>query len=581
MALFIKFVSFRKGICNRIILEKEREEFALNSAAAKDKKRAAKAVFRVKFKVYFVRSTGFSAKKCGQAVLVILFAACAAALFSAFIGAAQAVPSVAFPDKYAAIVIDANTGRALYADRADMRRYPASLTKMMTLYLLFDAMKAGRVTAKTPIPISAFANSQPPTKLNLGAGQRIGAEDAAKALITKSANDIAVAIAEYLGGTEQNFARIMTLKARQLGMRNSNFANASGLPNMRNYSTARDLAILALALRRDFPRQYALFSTTNFVHKGHLIRGHNRLVANMSGVDGIKTGYTRMSGFNLASSRRMGNKSLVAVVMGGKTSALRDSYMAGLLTRYMDKAGSKKGFSIMPPAAPDTAVLMASAKPLKGHAAAAAASLTRLAAAEIPVPTAKIPLNAAAADDDSAAPAQLLAANEDGVMPIPQISPAVTSFAPLSDRERDSAVLMMLASQSFAAEGQGQNTAENAALRETSGDSGAKQMLDQIITASLPNAAAAGQTKPAAGKKSWIIQVAAGANMREAERIMRKTAPAVRKQNAGAQPYTEKFVKQGKTYYRVRFSGFASQKAARASCVKLKRTGHKCLVFAP
>ncbi|WP_019218495.1 D-alanyl-D-alanine carboxypeptidase [Bartonella florencae] len=255
---------------------------------------------------------------------------------------ASATPQGAYPDKYAAIVIDANTGKTLFQANATLKRYPASLTKMMTLYMLFESMHMRRVTPNTPIPISYYAATRPPTKIGFKVGETISAEAAAKALITKSANDVATAIAEYLGGSEKRFARMMTAKAKKLGMIHTNFANASGLPDVRNYSTARDMATLSLALRKHFPQQYKLFKTKSFTFRGYTINSHNKLVKRMKGVDGIKTGYTQMSGSNLASSMRLEGRSIVAVVMGGKSSTARDEHMASLLSQYLPKASQMK-----------------------------------------------------------------------------------------------------------------------------------------------------------------------------------------------------------------------------------------------
>jgi len=541
----------------------------------------------------------------------------AAAVFCGlFINAAAALtPAGLFPDKYAAIVIDANSGKILFSDKADMRRYPASLTKMMTLYLLFDAMRAGKVNYNTRIPISAHAHAQPPTKLNIGIGQTITAEDAAKAIVTKSANDVAVAIGEYLGGSERNFARMMTMQARRLGMRNTNFANASGLPNPDNYSTARDLAILALDLRRQFPQQYWLFNTTSFICKGHFIRGHNRLLATMDGVDGLKTGYTQMSGFNLASSRRMGNKSIVAVVMGGKTSALRDSYMAGLLIRYMDKGSGKRSFNITPPAAPDTGALMAQATPaqgrlkLKSGSALAVEAATSLAAANIPIPIAKSSVELASV---IAASEGDIAEDDRSAVPLPQTSPedkksaesataekVESSSDEASDREHDSVMLAMLSS------GMGDDmppsNAEQAADSQVSDideslssvDEGQKQQtLDDVITSSLPPVAHSAMSEPentekmktagkVRGKKGWAIQLAAGRTAGEARKAVRKTEPAVRKYNAQAQPYIEKQGKRRAISYRLRYNGFPTKMAARQACAGVKKSGYKkCTVSA-
>ncbi|MDQ0999209.1 D-alanyl-D-alanine carboxypeptidase [Phyllobacterium ifriqiyense] len=249
--------------------------------------------------------------------------------------------------KAASIVVDANTGKTLYSSNADAKRYPASLTKMMTLYMLFEAMAAGKVSKSTPIAVSAYAASQPPTKIGFKPGQTISAEAAILSLITKSANDAATAIGEHLGGSEQRFAVMMTNKARQLGMRNTQFRNASGLPDGQQYSTARDLAVLGIALREHFPQYYSYFSTRSFSYRGRRIVGHNRLLGKVEGVDGIKTGYTRMSGFNLVSSVNTGGKKLVAVVMGGSSGGSRDAQMAKLIAQYLPSASRRDGGNLL------------------------------------------------------------------------------------------------------------------------------------------------------------------------------------------------------------------------------------------
>ncbi|WP_425358795.1 D-alanyl-D-alanine carboxypeptidase family protein [Aquibium carbonis] len=253
---------------------------------------------------------------------------------------AQPVPTSA-SNKYAAIVVDANTGRVLYADQADSRRYPASLTKMMTVYMLFEAMQQGRIGASTDIPISAYAASRPPTKLHLKPGETIDVDTAIRALVTRSANDVATAVAEHLGGSEENFAAMMTTKARQLGMGSTVFRNASGLPDPGQVSTARDMATLSLALRRHFPAQYGYFGRTSFAFRGRSVRGHNKVLETVRGADGLKTGYTRASGFNLATSARRDGRSIVAVVMGGDSAAQRDAMMAQLIEAFLPKASRR------------------------------------------------------------------------------------------------------------------------------------------------------------------------------------------------------------------------------------------------
>lgn len=233
--------------------------------------------------------------------------------------------------KYAAIVIDANSGEVLYDKRADSPRYPASVTKVMTLYLAFEALSEGRMKPTDRVVISPRAAAQAPTKLGLPPGDSISVDEAIRAMTVKSANDIAVAMAEKLAGSESRFAALMTLRGQELGMRNSRFVNASGLPDSRQISTARDLAILSRATMRDFPQYYSYFSIKGFTFRGNYIKGHNRLLDSMDGFDGLKTGYTNASGFNLAGSAVRDGRRLIAVVLGGSSTAWRDNNMEDLL----------------------------------------------------------------------------------------------------------------------------------------------------------------------------------------------------------------------------------------------------------
>ncbi|MFN3524416.1 MAG: D-alanyl-D-alanine carboxypeptidase [Phenylobacterium sp.] len=248
--------------------------------------------------------------------------------------AASFIPSS--QPKYAAIVVDASSGEVLYAKRADSPRYPASITKVMTLYLTFEALESGKLKLTDRVPISPRAAAQPPTKLGLRAGDSISVEDAMYALALKSANDIAVAMAEKLGGTESRFAALMTLRAQELGMTNTRFVNASGLPDSRQITTARDLAILSRAVMRDYPQHYKLFNTQVHVVRGQTLRNHNRLLGRMDGVDGIKTGFTNASGFNLAASAVRDGRRLIAVVLGGPSTAIRDENAQDLLLTGFD-----------------------------------------------------------------------------------------------------------------------------------------------------------------------------------------------------------------------------------------------------
>jgi D-alanyl-D-alanine carboxypeptidase (penicillin-binding protein 5/6) len=243
--------------------------------------------------------------------------------------------------KAAAIVVDAKTGEVLYENRADSPRYPASITKVMTLYLTFEALASGKLDLDDRVVFSPRAAAQSPTKLGVRAGDSITVDEAMKALATKSANDAAVALAEKLGGTEQRFAALMTLRAQELGMKNTHFANASGLPDSRQMSTARDIAVLSRAVMRDYPQYYKLFSTTYFNFRGQSLRNHNGLLHRMYGVDGLKTGYTNASGFNLAVSAVRDNRRLIAVVLGGPTTKARDATAENLLLTGFDVMGRR------------------------------------------------------------------------------------------------------------------------------------------------------------------------------------------------------------------------------------------------
>lgn len=261
--------------------------------------------------------------------------------------------------KYAAFVYDVNTGKTLFSRHADKRRFPASLTKMMTLYVLFEEIQAGRYNLGSRLKISRTAASRPPSKLGLRPGSTITVKSAILSLVTKSANDIAAAIAENISGSEANFGKRMTRTARKLGMKSTTFRNASGLPNSKQHTTARDMMRLGLALQKNFPSYYRYFNTTSFKYAGRSYRNHNRLLRRVKGVDGIKTGYTRASGFNLVANVRTGNRHIIAVVMGGKTGRSRDAHMRQLIARYLPKAKRRRGGSALIASAASAPVVLA------------------------------------------------------------------------------------------------------------------------------------------------------------------------------------------------------------------------------
>jgi len=276
-------------------------------------------------------------------------------------------PSMALAGS-AAIIIDARTGKVLSSENPDTLNHPASLTKMMSLYLAFEALHRGTIDWDSTIKVSKTAAAKPPMRLGLKAGMKLTVREAVLGMIVRSGNDAAAAMAEKLGGTEARFAQMMTKKARQLGMSRTVFINASGLPASAQVTTARDMSTLAIALMRDFPKEYRLFATQSFMFRGRKVRGHNNLMYRYDGMDGIKTGYTNASGFNLVSAVRHGNRRVVGVVLGGRTAKSRDNKMAALLDRHLGKASNAGSRALLAAArtggAVEVAALSASDVPL-------------------------------------------------------------------------------------------------------------------------------------------------------------------------------------------------------------------------
>ena len=258
----------------------------------------------------------------------------------------RATPFKIPSDRFAAIIIEEQSGKVLYQIRPDAIRFPASLTKMMTMYMVFEGLEAGRFTKTTPIPISAKAAREPASKLYLKEGETITVHDALFALSVKSANDIAYAVAEFIGGSEEAFAKQMTQKARGLGLASTTFRNASGLPDKRQVTTARDMAKLGVILRQKYPQHFHYFGKSTMEFKGKTITGHNRVLRQLKGADGIKTGYTRASGFNLVTSAQTPRGRLIGVILGENSSKIRDRHMVLLINKY--------GKRVVPPTAAES-----------------------------------------------------------------------------------------------------------------------------------------------------------------------------------------------------------------------------------
>ena len=442
------------------------------------------------------------------------------ALLTIAVSGAAAAPAHA-NSKYAAIVVDANTGKTLFSSSADAARYPASLTKMMTLYLTFEALQSGKLKTSSKITFSKNAAGEPPTKLGVKAGGSVTVETAILSLVTKSANDAATALAEKLGGSEAGFARLMTAKARQLGMTGTIFRNAHGLPNAAQHSTARDMATLGIALREHFPQYYSYFSTRSFKYGKQRLANHNRLLGRVKGVDGIKTGYTRASGFNLVSSVSDGNRRIVAVVMGGQSAKSRDNHMAELIRTWLPKASAKRGGGDL--------VAKASNESANTPIRALAAML----------PGKNAPKPEIRPEEDLMA---LAATEEEVVEPVTTEEAVVVETAEEGDAEPEAPVVE-------------QAYAEPIAARFAD--------IDPIKTASVP-------------KSGWSIQVASSPSEVEARAFLTRTTKQAGQALADASGYTVTFDKDGVTYYRARFGGFETKNDAWKACKVLKKKKIEC-----
>jgi D-alanyl-D-alanine carboxypeptidase len=287
----------------------------------------------------------------------------------------HAIHGASYRPLYADIVIDDNSGQVLHDVHADEPRHPASLTKIMTLYLLFERLEAGAFKLDTPLAISARAAVQPPTKLGLKPDQTITVEDAIGGIVTRSANDAAVVVSEAIGGSEGEFAKLMTRKARALGMTSTTYVNASGLPDDEQITTARDQAILGRAIHDRFPGYYSYFSLLYYRYRGKDMHNHNGLLGKLDGVDGIKTGFTEGSGYNLALSVRRSGKSVVAVVLGGTSNAERDERMRKLIEDYIPQAATQRTAPMIVESAPPGDINLAGTTKAAPGFAPAASSL--------------------------------------------------------------------------------------------------------------------------------------------------------------------------------------------------------------
>jgi D-alanyl-D-alanine carboxypeptidase len=450
---------------------------------------------------------------------------------------------------FSAFVIDVNSGAVLHQDSADALRHPASLTKIMTLYLLFERLEAGKLKLDSPLTVSARAASQAPSKLGLKPGQTIAVEDAIKALVTKSANDIAVVVAEGLAGDEDEFAGLMTQKARALGMSRTVYRNASGLPDTEQVTTARDQALLGRAIQDRFPRQYRYFATPVFTYNGRAMRNHNKLLGGVAGIDGIKTGYTHASGFNLVSSMRRAGRHIVAVVLGGRSGGARDAHMRGLVGKYIELASIQR-------TAPTIAE---AAEPPRQGPKFAAASVPPSTPATDPIPTAAlVPPPPSAASTYAPPPG-----STDPIQPVTVKTISVKSAA-ASDRSFASTQTPAAAAQP--------TSAQPALVQVASAEQGSVALPPakaKISPSPMPKA------HPAAG---WVVQVGAFEDENEAKQRLNSAQIRAKTLLGTADAFTEKVVKGDKALFRARFAGLDKEKAE-AACRYLKRNDIACVAL--
>lgn len=473
--------------------------------------------------------------------------------------ASIAAGAVSGSPAFSAIVVDANSGKTLYSADENGLRHPASITKVMTLYLLFEQLDSGAMTLRTQIPISEHAASQEPSKLGLAPGDSISVDDAIKAVVTRSANDIAVAIAEAVGQSESNFADLMTRKAHALGMTNTLYRNASGLPNDEQVTTARDLTILGRSLEERFPRYFRYFSTAQFDFDGEIIGNHNHLLGRIDGVDGIKTGYTRASGFNLLTSVHRDGRSLLAVVMGGRSAAGRDRIMANLIGDHIAEAST---------AHTATAVADASsvetAQPRDEAVAAPPARARQAFVAEAKferVSAATRAANAAGEGDDGAGDEEIAA---QPMVRAPESAPRAAQptaadlgmlKSPAKSSTKTQARLAAAGALVMPPLGRPENSADDEQRpgRASQQDEGSDGL----------------------GPRGWMIQIGAPDNLAKANALLSRARERNRSTLASAKPLTEKVRKGDATLYRARFAGLDSA-SAEAACRSLKRTGFSC-----
>lgn len=577
-----------------------------------------------------------------QSTLIVCLAALALCMTSQSADAKSRKKGSGFTPQAASLVMDAYSGRVLYSNNADAQCYPASLTKVMTLYLLFEKLNQGKIGLNTRMPVSIHAAAQAPSRLGIKPGETIRVEDAILALVTKSANDIAVTVAEYLGGTEKNFATLMSARARSLGMSRTRYMNASGLPNKSQLTTARDQATLAKRIQLDFPQYYRYFSTATFVWDGRVIKNHNHLLGKYEGMNGLKTGYTAASGFNLTTTVWRDGKSLIGVVLGGKTARARDLQMVSILDRAMPTAlvmrdtGTRIASAAPAPRPVDKpvgiseqdrdslAALASSDEPDPDEEAYTGteqvASMTATPATPAPVkpvivatmiapataiapppviakplaakePAKPAPVRFALAEPTDAAPGIL------GVLPPPlrpgslavaekvKTPPAHKAAAPLDHATAYALAALDKAEGPVRRVGRDLGNLIVTPAQANEGPQATQPIgLRMAVNESSRSTPEHGWTAndPLIPDGSWVIQIGAYADQADAVDRIRNAIKAAPTELGGAVPVTIPVkTADNRTLYRSRFGGFGGEKEARNACGRLARESISCIAIPP
>jgi D-alanyl-D-alanine carboxypeptidase len=484
---------------------------------------------------------------------------------------------------YSSIVVDANSGAVMQATNADAPRHPASLTKIMTLYLLFERLEQGKIKLSTELPVSAHAAVQAPSKLGLKPGGSIRVETAIRAIVTKSANDVAVVVAESIGGDEPAFARMMTAKAHTLGMNQTTYRNASGLPDDQQITTARDQAILGRAIQDRFPNYYHYFATRTFEYRGHAIRNHNHLLGTVDGVDGIKTGYIRDSGFNIVTSVRRANHFIVAVVFGGRSAPARDARVRSLIDNNINIAAVNR---TAPPVIEGWETALARKDHIDkdkkekdkdddrtGSAPVRVASVTR-ASSDAPVPGSTDPIKPNAVKTVAVHPGSMrtaaltpLPSESRQLVPTPSESAQATITTVLTVKNGDP--------QTIAPPLPAPPTPAPAIATPEPVPAPAAKVASAAANVPVPMPAPEPTTKQRSG---WIIQIGALPDEKDAWQRLELAQTKAKDILGKADPFTERVEKGEKVLFRARFAGLEKNQAE-AACKHLKRSDIPCMLL--